>query len=444
MGFPQLGLVVSMCFVLGIVLPAEFRVVPAPQNVQVAVRSVEAVAKRHDEYQQQHNLESKSTPSLDTGKPPSLQIAWLMSFPNSGTSYTSKLIRHISKTRTAGNYGNEDKADKGLSLPVFHGQPEGPFWQAANIHLEYTLPETFVLSTCIIQWSVSTTTTNEYKELIVWTFCRYIHSYVLIPVCSLSILFSIILSQDALRRSLFHVSASQGKGLQLGVDEARDYTLFLISPFVYLLQYVESASSFRRNCLSGKGVVSVNGTEVSQLFTYGPEKVVKAVHLVRDPFDNVVSRFNYVNRHGTNAHEHPKTREGFRDLCFKANQIYDKVHSESHLHDNELLLLMKDVPCYADFFRYVEWHNMAFVTSNDLNLDTYVLHYDWYDTRFNETADELLDFLHLEALAEPEPFVSGKVYRDYYTAEEQAAVKQVLESVDLKETWQNIAQYFHD
>jgi hypothetical protein len=173
MGYPQFGLVVSMCFVLGIVLPAEFQVIPASQTVQVAVRSAEAAVIRHDGYQQpqpQIASKSKSTSSLFTGKSPSLQIAWLMSFPNSGTSYTSKLIRHISETRTASNYGNENKGAKGLSLPIFPDQPAGPFWQDPYIHPEYTLPKTFVLSTSIIPWSVNTSTTNEYKDLVVDAF----------------------------------------------------------------------------------------------------------------------------------------------------------------------------------------------------------------------------------------------------------------------------------
>jgi hypothetical protein len=108
------------------------------------------------------------------------------------------------------------------------------------------------------------------------------------------------------------VSARQGKSSAVGGRRSAGlYPFVLILLFVCLLQYVESASSFRRNCLTGKGVgVSVNGTAVTQYFTYGPEKVVKAVHLVRDPFDNVVSRFNFGHKHGVLAKEYPATREG--------------------------------------------------------------------------------------------------------------------------------------
>jgi hypothetical protein len=190
--------------------------------------------------------------------------------------------------------------------------------------------------------------------------------------------------------------------------------------------------------------MSVNGTEIFQKLTYGPEKVVKAVHVVRDPFDNVVSRFNLERHSGKSAAGiYPSTRQGFRDFCFKLNEEYANDF-KSHLYDAKHVAIMNDVPCYADFFRYIEWHNLAFVTSNDLNLITYVLHYDWFATRFNETLTELLDFLQLEYKAEPHPFLLGKVYRDYFTTVEQAAVKEVLEQISLRVTWQTIAQYFKE
>jgi cytoskeletal protein RodZ len=153
LGYTQLGLVVIICFILGIVLPAEFQVVTASQKVQVVFRSAETGVGQHDEYhhhheqvQQQHASESNGTSSLDTGKPPSLQIAWLMSFPNSGTSYTQKMIRHVTLTRTASNYGNEAKGSKGASITVFADQPTGPFWQDTHIHPEYTLPTDYALT----------------------------------------------------------------------------------------------------------------------------------------------------------------------------------------------------------------------------------------------------------------------------------------------------------
>lgn len=53
--------------------------------------------------------------------------------------------------------------------------------------------------------------------------------------------------------------------------------------------------------------------------------------------------------------------------------------------DKDSLKLIKSVPHHAGFTRNVEWHNMTFVTTRDLAVDSYILHYEWYTTRFNET-----------------------------------------------------------
>ena len=80
----------------------------------------------------------------------SLQLAWLMSFPNSGTTYTSHFIRKVTGTRTATNYAElrlDRRVLEGLenveSVPVFDSQPTGPFWNDGN----ETQPESgFVLT----------------------------------------------------------------------------------------------------------------------------------------------------------------------------------------------------------------------------------------------------------------------------------------------------------
>ena len=69
----------------------------------------------------------------------SLQIAWLMSFPNSGTSYTSHFIRKVTGTKTATNYAELRLSRQFLlgleskeSIPVFDDQLTGPFWTDGN------------------------------------------------------------------------------------------------------------------------------------------------------------------------------------------------------------------------------------------------------------------------------------------------------------------------
>jgi Sulfotransferase domain len=213
-------------------------------------------------------------------------------------------------------------------------------------------------------------------------------------------------------------------------------------------KYAESTYSFRRNCFKTKWINfnESTGTGERVFSTYEADRLTKAIHLIRDPFDNIVSRYHLERQlPGRLAAQYSKSRDGFREYC-KAIDNLHKVNEKRILFlDDDLLEIMKIVPCHADFFRYIEWHNLAFVTTRDLELNTYVLHYDWYTTRFNETAKELLEFLELPIHKDGEltPFIEGKVY-PYYTNEEKRAVAKAFEIMSSPETWSHVRHYFDD
>ncbi|GKY92974.1 hypothetical protein MPSEU_000266100 [Mayamaea pseudoterrestris] len=296
-----------------------------------------------------------------------LKIALLLSFPNSGTSYTLSLIRHLTMTSTATNYGNE-LADGREPVPVFDDQPDGPFWyepltQPAN----YTHPTSYVMTK---------------------THC----------------------------------------GLRCEDCPPQNY--------------VETTFSFRRNCLSG-GRISALGKK--EFVNYPATKVTKAIHLIRNPIDNVVARFNMERRKTTASQQlYPKSREGFLEFCQHMNDRYSAEENRAHFIHQSILATMQNVPCRADFIRYVEWHNLAFATTSDMQLETYNLHYDWYGSRFNETVDELVTFLDANIRGQPEPFLSDKVYTDYFTYEQRARVKLAVKTMASTETWRHIRQYFDE
>ena len=83
-------------------------------------------------------------------EPEGLKLAWLMSFPNSGTSFTSLLIRELSKTDSGSNYAYETDAGRaGFKYPIYEDMPEGPFWvnkAEPGLEYEYTLPTEYVLT----------------------------------------------------------------------------------------------------------------------------------------------------------------------------------------------------------------------------------------------------------------------------------------------------------
>ena len=299
-------------------------------------------------------------------------IAWLMSFPNSGTSYTSSLVESMSKTKVASNYGHEtighpNNTHSLTRQPVFEDQPSGPFWLPRT---NYSLPDQYVLTK---------------------THCG-IHCFQCPPN-----------------------------------------------------KYVETTFSFRDHCLSGSK--TADDGNISQKNKYPPTRVAKAIHLMRDPFDNVVARFHlHRNSHNQTAIKFPATKDGFREFCQQLDRDFVSEERNSVVFKNHFFDILKDVPCRADFVRYVEWHNMAWITTRDLNLDILPLHYDWYTNRFNETAAEILDFLRLKAnAAQPmKAFVPGKVYRDYFTPDERLAVKKAVRIMASKEIWKRMSYYFAD
>ena len=75
------------------------------------------------------------------------QVVWLMSFPNSGTSFTSRLVRDATKTVSASNYADETPTGQlGVREPVFPDQVEGPFWIKPEASPEFVEPSKYILT----------------------------------------------------------------------------------------------------------------------------------------------------------------------------------------------------------------------------------------------------------------------------------------------------------
>ncbi len=267
-----------------------------------------------------------------------------MSFPNSGTSFTSKMIRHLSHMSTASNYGEEVLDKDGKSVPIFDSN--GPFWIEPPTHPEYTRPSLFALTK---------------------THCG-------------------------------------GRCEKCGPSK-----------------FVENPHSFLTACLSGKiAHTTPDGKVVKKPVTYSLDLVQRAIHLIRSPFDNVVSRFHLELHEAVNHNDtekikaYPNTRDGFRKFCQRLNKVYEHEEETSRFIGSHVFELMKDIPCRDDFLRFVQWHNLAFVTTDSLRIPTMVVHYENYEKKYNETAMEMAKFLHFDPIGELVEFVKGKEYIEYF------------------------------
>lgn len=92
--------------------------------------------------------------------------------------------------------------------------------------------------------------------------------------------------------------------------------------------------------------------------------------------------------------------------------------------------------------RFVQWHNLAFITTVDLQIPTMVVHYENYTDSYNQTKDMLLDFLDQPQINEPPAFVTGKTYREYFTDEEIKAVSAMFAKLAMDATWLHTNHYF--
>jgi hypothetical protein len=105
-------------------------------------------------------------------------------------------------------------------------------------------------------------------------------------------------------------------------------------------------------------------------------------------------------------------------------------------------MLKAGIPCYADFFKWVQWHNLANQVTKEMGVPTYYLNYEKFDNRFNETLDEMLEFLGQSKKGRPHKFIKGKAYKEYFYPEELHSVGEAMKRLATNETWSLIEHYF--
>jgi hypothetical protein len=221
--------------------------------------------------------------------------------------------------------------------------------------------------------------------------------------------------------------------------------------FLAFTKFIETPRSFVRSCLKGKrGVFSSDEAEMTTVdVRYRPDLVKKVVHIFRNPMDNVVARFHLDRKIQARKNEqwlldYPNNKEGFKRWCASMNEKVSHTLPSNHWIDSSLTQVMTGVPCLAEFYRYVQWHNLAFTATSDLQVRSFVFHYEDYSNRFEEVTEELLDFLELDRLGEAPEFIDHKEYVDYYSDEEKHSIAMFIMEFSTKPTWQSVKHYLTD
>ena len=305
-------------------------------------------------------------------------IAWLMSFPNSGTSYTGALVRTSSSTATATNYGAANTFNH-KSKALFDWSTVGPFMTDPKASLNGKL--------------------------------------------------------DIPKNGTYVLTKTHCGGYCFGCHPKN---------------YVLTKPEFRDDCLTGNFIDEFGGKQKAM---YDATIVDKAVHLVRDPFDNVVSRFhlkrNQKQGNATWLKAYPNSVEGFRNFCAYVNTRLHPAEEKfpvvgERSNANVLVKYRETIPCYSDFVRYVLWHNNAIDTIDELSLEHLTLYYEDFASNHKETTEKLLEFLGLTHESDGDEFHgSERYYRDYFTSAEIEAVQELLRDIASNENWNLLRHYFN-
>lgn len=287
------------------------------------------------------NTASSSSITKDDTIP--YKLVWLMSFPNSGTSYTMQAVQKYTRICTATNYAEE--SEDPTPIPLYKStntndqqQQQGPYWVHRTSNISF-LPSPF--------------------------------SYILTKT---------------------HCDGYCNANKRCKVSKI--YTTIM------------SISNFQRGCLGiplhhQPTTNSINNSSTSPS-SYSPSIVYKAIHLVRDPLDNIVSRFHLAYKKLSPSDQKIYTRDdvGFQRFCkyWDTWQINNTTNSLSNNNMNnkrkrkelfgdknttryleiqipwkskrDILTLsdVDNVPCWADFFRYVNWHNNAIHVQKNMKI----------------------------------------------------------------------------
>lgn len=204
---------------------------------------------------------------------------------------------------------------------------------------------------------------------------------------------------------------------------------------------VRSTEEFMAACRSG--TYSDKGRIQKAL--YPTTLVGKAVHIIRSPYDGLVSRM----RHSLYSKRTPIFTEENRKIFSSASgllpwcQHMDERFRLSTMSNVSEFAAWLEVPCYSLIIRYTLWHNAAVDTVRRLDLPVLVVHYENYTSNFESTVGGILDFLELKARHPPPPFESGKTYHDMFADSHARDLAGIVWSLATEETRSLVGHYLH-
>ena len=216
-------------------------------------------------------------------------------------------------------------------------------------------------------------------------------------------------------------------------------------------EYVIDVHQFRHDCQRTTARQASPRTVVEHRL---PANAVRGVvHLIRNPWHNAVARFhlerrNMVAKEPGLEPEYPVNATGFTEWCRHIDTTYS-TQDEKMLDATTLQLVAKGIPCYAEFYKWTQWHNrvieMIPYLGNNNSARLLTIHYEDYAHQLDATASKIFEFLQQRPVSELLPFRHLPLYeKDHFSAAQMRAITQLVRHVATDALWQQIQHYFRD
>ena len=221
--------------------------------------------------------------------------------------------------------------------------------------------------------------------------------------------------------------------------------------------YIQTEASFEEACRT----IIDHGADGNYFTSVTPKAdISKVIHLIRDPFSNIVSRFHaYLHEEGAKAkHEllsniHPNSPEGFKAWCHEIDNDANlmELEQKSSFIPLEIKEFMEQggIPCHSEFYKYVSWHNHVEEMAWNEDYPILEVYYEDYTTKEQEQqqAIKMAEFLE-EPIVDINhvlpTFLVVRYYRDYYTEEERMRAERFIKALALRKTWGLLERYFEE
>lgn len=366
--------------------------------------SKEQGSSNEEEEEEESAADSNEINDKSSSNRPLPLIVWLASYPNSGTSYTMTMVERSTDLSTATNYGIEiASAEKDDSEPV---------------HPDVVLPFAFE-------------------------------------------------KEDGSRTDKINLPAGP---FWDGLEGKNGNTIRQL-PTTYVLtkthcggrcirctseEYVVGVPEFLQACQRTSAYHNLPGDDGEmEHFRYegfiAANRVAGVLHLIRNPFTNIVSRYHLDRRHMLTAD--PSLAERYTDdsvglarWCAEVDALEEKARKSAL----DPILPLDGVKCRAEFYKYAQWHNRVqqmlphLGTEEDGEpqpLRLLIVYYEDYEKNLNRTVDRIMNFLEQETVHPLRPFRTLPTYNEHFSEEDREAAKRLIKAVVTPRVYKLLKRY---